>query len=71
MDRMTRCALRVPDTLRPAWHRSWQFIQQTLPQRLIPRHRPSEENDKHSWPRAGSLWLGIGGLLLAALMQAT
>jgi formate hydrogenlyase subunit 3/multisubunit Na+/H+ antiporter MnhD subunit len=63
------CALQQQHgRLRAAWHIRYQSLQQTTGQRLRQLKRPG--NDRDPWPLTGSLWLAIGGLLLAALMQA-
>jgi formate hydrogenlyase subunit 3/multisubunit Na+/H+ antiporter MnhD subunit len=59
---------RLVDTLHQAWEGRCQSLLQTLKARLAQLQRPGASEDH--WPLAGSLWLGIGGLLLAALVVA-
>jgi hydrogenase-4 component B len=51
-----------------AWHNACQRVRQLLRSRLQQLQRADESQDH--WPVAGSLWLGIGGLLLSAFMAA-
>jgi formate hydrogenlyase subunit 3/multisubunit Na+/H+ antiporter MnhD subunit len=55
-------------TLLPAWHKSYSMFQQILGVRVkILRQMAAH---REHWPLAGSLWLGIGGLLLAAFITS-
>jgi hypothetical protein len=55
-------------TLRRAWQDRCQSLRQTLKTRLAQLQRPGGSEDH--WTLAGSLWLGIGGLLLATFILA-
>ena len=64
--RRTICAAQpVTGALRSVWQRAYQQVGPALGHRWLQR-RPSDDDANH-WPLAGSLWLGVGGLLLAAL----
>jgi hypothetical protein len=64
--RRTICvAQAVTGALRSVWQSASQQVWPALGHRWLQR-RPSDDDANH-WPLAGSLWLGIGGLLLAAL----
>ena len=51
--------------LRSAWHNPYRGVRVALRRRWIRSWQSGAGEDR--WPLAGSLWLGIGGLLLTAL----
>ncbi|UCE77358.1 MAG: NADH/ubiquinone/plastoquinone (complex I), partial [Gammaproteobacteria bacterium] len=68
MRRPTRPVLIVMVKLVSVWRKLHERIQQTLKRRsLAPRYAGDSEDH---WPLAGALWLGIGGLLLVALVSS-
>jgi formate hydrogenlyase subunit 3/multisubunit Na+/H+ antiporter MnhD subunit len=68
MRRPTRPVLVVMVKLVSVWRKLHERIQQTLKRRsLAPRYAGDREDH---WPLAGALWLGIGGLLLVALVSS-
>ena len=57
---------QLSGSLRTTWHKPYKYFQQILHAWLKQLQRSAEGRDR--WPLAGGLWLGIGGLLLAALL---
>jgi formate hydrogenlyase subunit 3/multisubunit Na+/H+ antiporter MnhD subunit len=66
--RMPHSIKCLAGTLRRAWQSRYQSLQQRLKTRQSQLRRPGGSEDH--WPLAGSLWLGIGALLLATLILA-
>lgn len=53
--------------LRSAWYSPCRGVLEALRRRLIPLWQSGDGENR--WPLAGSLWLGVGGLLLTAFIS--
>jgi len=53
-------------TLQSAARNHYERLRQTMEQGFLQLRRLSDDNER--WQLAGSLWLGIGGLLLAGFI---
>jgi len=66
--RTARAMQHLSGSLLRGWQHYSRVAQQTLGQQLAQLQRPGASEDH--WPVAGTLWLGIVGLLLATFMLA-
>ena len=63
---LTHAWVQLYASPRMAWHNAYKSFQQTR-HAWLKKLQQADGNRDH-WPLAGSLWLGIGGLLLIAFM---
>ena len=63
---LVRLADHLSGILQSRWRNPYQSLQWSLKHRLTQRRQSGEQQH---WPLTGSLWIGIGGLLLAAFIS--
>jgi len=68
MRQLANATQTVSGTLTVASQSRFERVQQAVKQRLLRPLAPL--NDAERWRLAGSLWLGIGGLLLSGFIFA-